>query len=215
MYGLASVLLIHNATINVVMQISEFKVFAQFISNNMPDIVALISGVLGVWLTIKQNIWCWPMALLSVLISLVIFYQQRLYGDMSLQVVYFFGGIYGWLYWNKHKGNDFKVSRTPKSYAAFLLAATILQALLYYFLLVYFGGDKPVFDAILTATSLTATYMMTKKWLENWLMWIFIDASYVLLYSLKHMWLFALLYLFFTLMATLGWIKWKKTTYSE
>jgi nicotinamide mononucleotide transporter len=81
----------------------------------------------------------------------------------------------------------------------------------YYYLLVYFGGDRPLLDAILTATSLTATYMMTKKWVENWLAWTFIDGTYILLYGLKGMWLFCLLYFLFTIIAFFGYLKWRKT----
>jgi len=78
-------------------------------------------------------------------------------------------------------------------------------------LLIHFRGDRPLLDGILTAASLTATYMMTKKWVENWLAWVLIDATYVLLYGLKEMWLFGVLYLLFTGMALYGWIKWRRT----
>jgi nicotinamide mononucleotide transporter len=87
----------------------------------------------------------------------------------------------------------------------------MLQAAVYYRLLIYFNGDRPFLDGILTAASLTATYMMTKKWVENWLAWVLIDVAYVLLYCLKDMWLFALLYFLFAAMALYGWIKWRKT----
>ncbi len=173
-------------------------------------IIALVSGALGVWLTIKQTIWCWPVALVAVLSSILEFYTQRLYGDMSLQVVYFFLGIYGWLYWNRKKNEDFKVEKTPVKLWPLLILVTIAQSLLYYYLLIYFKGDRPLLDGVLTAASLTATYMMTKKWVGNWLAWVLIDATYVLLYGLKEMWLFALLNLLFTIIAFYGWLKWRR-----
>lgn len=182
----------------------------QFILSNWPDILAFFSGVLGVWLTIRENIWCWPVSLVSVVISLIVFLNQRLYGDMSLQVVYFFAGIYGWLFWNDNRKKEFVVKRTDMGRLPGLLAITALQAVVYYFLLTWFGGDKPVLDALLTAASLTATYMMTKKWVDNWLLWVVVDASYIVLYGLKQMWWFCLLYLVFTLMAFYGWLKWRK-----
>ena len=73
-----------------------------------------------------------------------------------------------------------------------------------------FRGDQVLLDALLTAASLSATYMMTRRWTENWITWVGIDGTYVLLYLIKGMWLFALLYLFFTAMAYYGWIKWKE-----
>jgi len=174
-------------------------------------IIAFISGTLGVWLTIKQSIWCWPMALMSVVAAGIEFYQIRLFGDMSLQIFYFFAGVYGWVYWNKNKGEDFKVSRMPRKWLLFLLIATILQFGVYYLLLEYFNGARPELDAALTAASLTTTYMMTKKWVENWLIWVFIDATYIVLYALTELWLYGLLYLLFTVIAFYGWLKWRKT----
>lgn len=173
-------------------------------------LVALIFGAMGVWLTIKQTIWCWPVSLIAVISSIAEFYNERLYGDMALQIFYFFAGLYGWMYWNKNKNSDFKVAYIQFKHIPTLLIATGIQSLVFYFLLVRFHGDRPLFDAILTACSLTATYMMTKKWIENWATWVIIDGAYVLLYGIKHMWLFAVLYLLFSIMAFYGWIKWKK-----
>jgi len=174
------------------------------------SIIALITGTLGVWLTIKQSIWCWPFALTAVLTSIIEFYNVRLFGDMALQVFYFFAGVYGWIYWNEKQRESFLVKRMDVNLIPSLLAITILQAVAYYYLLIYFKGDRPFLDAVLTACSLTTTFMMTKKWVENWLLWVFIDATYILLYGLKEMWLFALLNLLFTIIAFYGWLKWRK-----
>ena len=77
-------------------------------------------------------------------------------------------------------------------------------------LLKYFKGDQVIFDAILTACSISATYMMTKKWIENWLCWVLIDFAYIVLYGIKDLWLYAILYFVFTLMAAYGFYTWKK-----
>lgn len=174
-------------------------------------ILALLSGTLGVWLTIKENIWCWPVSLIAVVSSIFEFYEQRLFGDMSLQILYFFIGIYGWIYWNSKKNEVFVVEKMNLKQLPLLIMITLVQFFIYYKLLIYFNGDRPLLDALLTAASLTATYMMTKKWVENWLAWVLIDATYVLLYGLKDMWLFAVLYLLFTGMAFYGWMKWRRT----
>ena len=174
-------------------------------------IIALVSGTLGVWLTIRQNILCWPVSLVAVLASIIEFYEQRLFGDMSLQIFYFFLGVYGWIYWNIKRSEIFIIEKVSLKKIPFLLLVTIIQACAYYWLLVYFRGDRPLLDGVLTAASLTATYMMTKKWLENWLAWVLIDGAYVFLYGLKEMWLFCLLYLLFTGMAFYGWLKWRRT----
>jgi len=176
-------------------------------------VIAFVTGVLGVWLTIKQNILCWPMALISVISSMLEFYNERLYGDMSLQVVYFFAGVYGWVYWEKNARSDFKVRYTPVKVTPYLVALTLVQAVIYFYLLKIFRGDQPFFDAALTAASLTATYMMIKKWVENWFAWVIIDAAYVFLYGIKDMWVFAALYFFFAIIAFTGWIRWRKAAF--
>jgi nicotinamide mononucleotide transporter len=173
------------------------------------SIVAFVFGVAGVWFTIQKSIWCWPFALVSVLASSVEFYQQKLFGDMSLQAFYFAAGIYGWYYWNRKQKETFYVQVTPKRLWIRLLLITALQSLLYYILLKKLRGDQALFDAILTASSLTATYMMTRRWIENWMAWVIIDMAYVALYGIKCMWLFALLYFVFACMAWYGWEQWK------
>lgn len=173
-------------------------------------IIALISGIAGVLLTIKQSIWCWPMALISVITSGYEFYESRLFGDMALQVFYFVSGVYGWFYWETRKNETFTVKSLPLKLILPLSAFTLVQFGIYYYLLVVFKGDKVVADALLTACSITATYMMTKKWVENWLFWVMIDFAYVGLYLSKDLYLYALLYFVFAVMALIGFLNWKK-----
>ncbi len=175
----------------------------------MLGIIALITGVLGVLFTIMQRIWCWPFALLSVITSSIEFYKQHLFGDMCLQGFYFVAGVYGWWYWSENLKKEFKVTNTPMNRWLVMLLATLAQAVLYYFLLKKFKGDQVIFDSILTACSITATYMMTKKWIENWAFWVLIDGAYVILYGIKQMPLFAILYFVFTAMAAYGFYSWR------
>lgn len=173
-------------------------------------LVALIFGILGVLFTIKQNIWCWPFAIISVVASILEFYKERLFGDMALQIFYLFAAVYGWWYWKKESVEEFKISRIPVKWIFILIIASVIQFVMYYALLKKFKGDKIIFDALLTALSVSATYMMTRKWLENWPTWVIIDLAYVILYIQKEMWLFAVLNLFFTLMAAYGFFEWEK-----
>jgi len=173
------------------------------------SILAFVFGLAGVWFTIQKSIWCWPLALVSVLASFIEFYQQKLFGDMGLQVFYFGAGIYGWYYWSKKQRQTFHVNHTPKGVWTLLFVLTLVQGIAYYFLLSTLRGDQALFDAVLTAASLTATFMMTKRWIENWLAWVIIDLAYVALYGIKNMWLFALLYFVFAGMAWYGWKQWK------
>lgn len=175
-----------------------------------PGILVFIVSALGVWLTIKQTIWCWPVALIAVIVSIVILYKERLFGDMALQIFYFFAGIYGWIYWKRNQNIPFEVKHINQKLIPLLVGITAVQAFVYYHLLVYYKGDRPVFDSILTACSLTITYMMTKKWVENWLLWVIIDLAYVVLFCLKEMWFFAATNLLMAIIAYYGWLKWRK-----
>jgi len=166
-----------------------------------------------VWLTIKQFVACWPLGLISVVCSAAEFFRENLFGDMSLQVFYFFAGVYGWIYWERNRGKEFIVTKMPLRLLPLIIGITVVLAIACYILLVHFNGDRPFFDGLLTACSLTATYMMTRKWLENWSAWVLIDGAYVILYLLKEMWIFSALYLFFAVMAFYGWKQWQKTAF--
>lgn len=174
------------------------------------DWIALITGILGVILTIFESIWCWPMALISVVISGITFFDQRLFGDFGLQIFYFISGFYGWIYWGKKKKETFTVSNMPRKWYLPIASSIVIQSVIYYFLLRYFKSDQILFDAILTSCSFTCTFMMAKKWVENWGLWIVIDAAYIFLYLLKDLPTYALLYGFFSLMAYYGFYSWKK-----
>jgi nicotinamide mononucleotide transporter len=174
-------------------------------------IIALVFGVAGVLLTILQSIWCWPIALVSVCASAFEFYEQRLFGDMALQGFYFVSGLYGWWFWKENQKKSFKIGYVRSNDWVWLFLFTLIQVVVYYFLLNYFKGDQVFLDSLLTAGSITATYMMTRKWLQNWIVWVIIDGAYVFLYLIKDMWVFALLYLCFTLMAAYGYVSWKRS----
>jgi len=177
---------------------------------SLPGLIALISGVLGVWLTIRQSIWCWPMALLSVVCSGIDFYESRLFGDLGLQVIYFAQGVYGWYVWQTRREQNFQSSRMPVKWWPVILLSLALLWLGMYYLLVFLKGNRAELDALLTAASLVTTFMMIRKWAENWLLWVLIDGTYIILYALTDLWSYVVLYAVFTIMAWYGWTQWKK-----
>ncbi len=174
------------------------------------SLISLVFGIVGVLLTIRQSIWCWPFALIATLSSLFDFFSVRLFGDMALQVFYFASGVYGWVYWKYQQTQSFFVSRMHVKYIVPLIVSTFLQGLLYYYVLAYFRGDLIIADALLTAASVTTTYMMTRKWLENWGCWVVIDVAYCALYIYKNMPLYAVLYLVFAAMSVYAFTTWNK-----
>jgi nicotinamide mononucleotide transporter len=174
------------------------------------DWIAFIFGILGVVLTIRQSTFCWPISLVGVIASLIAFFQQRLYGDAALQIVFLIYGFYGWHQWFKAEKSSFIISTIPTKFLLLLLLFSIILFFGIYYVLIAFKGDKVLLDAVLTTLSLATTFMMIKKWIENWLFWVAIDLAYVGLYVSKQMYLFAVLYLIFSTVALAGFFEWKK-----
>jgi nicotinamide mononucleotide transporter len=173
----------------------------------------VLFGVISVWLTVRENIWCWPTGLVNVLLFVVVFWQAKLYADMGLQVVYAILSVYGWyewLYGGKGRGER-AVSRTPRFVLVPLLLAGLLGLVgLGLFLRRATDAALPFWDAGTTSFSLVAQWMLTKKWLENWLIWIVVDVIYVGMYLFKQLYPTAGLYLVFLVLACLGFQAWTK-----
>ena len=180
---------------------------------NPYETVGVVFGVISVWLTVRENIWCWPTGLVNVLLFVVVFWQAKLYADMGLQVVYTILSVYGWYEW-LHGGKDRgerAVERTPRRVLVPLLIAGVIGlASLGLFLRRATDAALPFWDAGTTSFSLVAQWMLTKKWLENWLIWIVVDVVYVGMYLYKQLYPTAGLYLVFLVLACLGFQAWTK-----
>ena len=177
------------------------------------EIIGTIFALLGVFLTVRQNIWCWPVAIVALLIYIYIFFKSKLYGDMGLQVIYIIASIYGWHEWKygRHNEQELKVHRISSGLLFLLcMVSTAGTILLGWFLDSSTDTDVPYLDAGLTVFSLLATWMMARKHLEHWIFWIVLDLVYVGLYLYKDLHVTAFQYFIFTALAIYGFIAWKK-----
>jgi len=134
---------------------------------------------------------------------------------MGLQVYYVFISLYGWYFWVK--GNKTKsekkvpVKRTSTKLWIKLAGISVFLYIIILFILLNFtDSDVPYMDSITTALSIVATWMLARKYIEHWLMWIFIDAFSVGLYVYKGLWPTVILFIIYTAMAALGYIEWKR-----
>ena len=177
------------------------------------EILATIFGFICVWLTIKQNIWCWPTGLVQVSLYIWVFYQARLYSDMGLHVIYVFMQFYGWYNW-KYGGEDhtrLPVTLLTRGQRAFWAGTAALgTAGLGVFMDNYTNADLAYWDAATTVLSLIAQWLMAKKKLESWLIWITVDVLCVGIYAVKQLYPTTILYAAFLVMATTGFLAWKK-----
>ena len=178
------------------------------------ELFAALVGAVSVYLSVRQNIWSWPTAIVNVVLYALVFYEARLYADMGLQVVYAILSIYGWYEWlyGGEGRTELHVTRTGWRLGLVLAAiAAAGSALLGVFLHHETDAALPFMDSFLSSTSLVAQWMMTRKLLENWLVWIGVDVLYVGMFIFKNLYLTAGLYAVFLALAVKGWLDWRRS----
>jgi nicotinamide mononucleotide transporter len=175
--------------------------------------LAAAFGVISVYLSTRQNIWSWPTAIVNVALYTIVFYQGRLYGQMGLQPIYLVLSVYGWYQW-LHGGaqrSELRVTRASPRLLATLgvlnLAAWIALAAI----LRRTDAALPWLDALLATTSLVAQWMMTRKILENWILWIAVDVVYVPTFISQGLYATAMLYAAFLVLALMGVVEWRRS----
>nr|WP_319266332.1 nicotinamide riboside transporter PnuC [uncultured Draconibacterium sp.] len=186
----------------------------EWLLGNYIEILGAILGLAYIVFSIKQHIFTWPTGLLTSALYVVVFFNARLYADMGLQVYYVIISIYGWYFWiTGKKQNEKKVAvKTTRKVLWIKLAvvSAALYELLLFILSNYTNSDVPHMDSITTSLSIVATWMLARKYLEHWLLWVFIDAFSAGLYVYKGLWATVILFIVYTIMAWLGYVEWKK-----
>jgi nicotinamide mononucleotide transporter len=182
------------------------------------EAVAVLVGIVSVFLSVRENIWSWPTAIVNVSLFFALFFQSGLYSDMGLQVVYFTLSVYGWYEW-LYGGKDrtaLKVSRTPRPVWGVVAAiAVMVWAVLGRLTSGLPGVSLPYVDAATTTTSLVAQWMMTRKLLENWVLWVIVDVAYIAMFIYKGLYLTAFNYAVYFVLAAMGYVAWKKSLASR
>ena len=144
------------------------------------EIIACVLGLISVWLLTKQNIWCWPAGIAMVLMYIYIFYEVRLYSDMLLQIFFAVMQIYGWYFWLNGRGKEetLRVSFLNRKEIIFwTISIFIFSLILGVWMKKFSNADLPYIDAATTAMSVIAQWLMTKKIIENWILWIVADVK--------------------------------------
>ncbi|HEY6842545.1 MAG TPA: nicotinamide riboside transporter PnuC [Thermoanaerobaculia bacterium] len=174
--------------------------------------------LVSVYLSARQNIWSWPTAIAGVGIYVAVFWQSKLYADMGLQFVYIALSVYGWYEW-LHGGenkSELHVSAGWRRSYPIALAITIVFALaLGTFLRKTTDAALPYADSSLTSFSLLAQWMMTKKYIENWFVWIAVDVFYIAMFIFKHLYLTAALYAIFIGVCWFAFVEWRHSLGSQ
>ena len=187
----------------------------EWLLGNTTELLGAILGIVYIFFSIRQNILTWPTGLLTSILYVIVFFQAKLYADMGLQVYYVFISIYGWYFWLKGKkpkeSAQVPVRRTNQKLRWILyLSSVILYLIILYILINFTDSDVPYMDSLTTALSIVATWMLAKKYIGHWLIWIFVDALSAGLYIYKGLWPTVILFVIYTVMAVLGYKEWKK-----
>ncbi|HYD54439.1 MAG TPA: nicotinamide riboside transporter PnuC [Gemmatimonadaceae bacterium] len=177
------------------------------------ELVAFLFGAVSVYLSVRQKIWSWPTAIVNVGLYAYIFGTRGYYSDAGLQVVYLALSVYGWVHW-LHGGENhgtLPVSRASRrTWAVCAVVGVALWLALGAFTSTLPNAQRPFTDAALTSTSLVAQWMMTRKLVESWILWIAVDLVYVPLWLAADLPLTALLYGIFLVLAVMGWREWRR-----
>lgn len=181
------------------------------------EVAGFLSGALCVWLIVKQNIWNWPLGIVNALAYIFLFYSAGLYADMALQVMYIILGFLGWYWWLRGGKNHSKlhVQRISWRHSLVLLTIGAVAFTIMHAYLVKIGDSAPVLDALTTVMSLIAQYMLTRKFVENWVVWIAADVIYIGLYISRELYLTGVLYAVFLSMCIVGLITWRQSLVTQ
>lgn len=182
-------------------------------SNNFSllEVIAVLTALFYIALASIGNKWCFLFGFISSAIYVFLATVLKYYFDSFINFYYLIMSVYGWLAWSKKSnGKELAINSIPiKNLAAWLLVALAISLLLG-FTASYTDAALPYWDAITTIYAILATYLVVKKVLENWLIWIGVDFIAMIMYFEKGLLLTAALFLIYTLIAFHGYFKWKK-----
>ena len=196
------------------------ELIIRWISGNYIELLGAILGIVYIFFSIRQSILTWPVGLLTSILYVWVFLVSKLYADMGLQMYYVVISIYGWYEWlrgnQSNQSEPLKIIRLSLKLGIQLIGVSILIFLLIWYILTnYTDSQVPIADALATSLSIVATWMLARKILEQWLVWIFVDAFSMGLFIYKGLLPTVILFAVYTVMAFIGYIEWKKDLVKE
>jgi len=186
--------------------------------NFILELIAVITGVVGVWYAKKENILVYPIGIISVLIWVYLCWIGEMYGQSLVNFSFFIINIFGWYNWSRK--NDDQSNAVEIQFNNYLqnviviIITLLLWVLLYYFLLKYKADDEAVIyvflEALITAMNFVAMFLLAWKRIENWIYWIIADIMCIPLFIHNDYLIGVFQFSFFIVIAFLGYIEWKK-----
>ena len=181
------------------------------------EVLGLISGLLCVWLLIRENVLTFPIGLIYAVLTVVVVYNEKLYADVFLNIYYVGMNAYGWFFWLRGGGErrverHLKVGSVTQKQILWLASILVIgSTVMGYVLTSFTDADLAYPDSFTTVASLIAMYLSARKYLESWYLWFIVDVVQVILYLIKGIEMYALLYFIYLVMAFFGWRAWRES----
>ena len=211
-----------------------------WISNNFIEIFGAVTGIIFVFLEIRQTIWLWPVGLVTSAVYIWVFFTSKFYADMSLQGYYLVISCLGWYWWTRGKkrrlrskatkfreaeGGDVEKLRIEETETKELqvtrlkLSTGIMLALVFFllYIIMWFvltrltDSPVPVRDSFITSLSIIATWMLARKIYEHWFLWIVVNFVSAVFFLTRGLYPTVILYTVYGIMSFVGLVAWKKT----
>lgn len=193
--------------------------FSQYADYHLQDvyleIIAVIFGILSVWFARKNNILVFPIGLVSNIFFIYLLWKWTLLGDMIINAYYVIMGIYGWYHWSRKKEDtvEFPISRATnrdRKWSLIIFIISIIFVILVYLYFEKFNNATAYVDTLTTGIFFAGMWLMAKRKVENWILWIIGDIISIPLYFYKGYTFTSIQYIIFTIIAIYGYLEWKK-----
>lgn len=181
---------------------------------NYLEITGAIIGLVYLWLEYKASLWLWVAGFIMPAVYIFVYYDARLYADMGISIYYLAASLYGlavWVAGKKSTAGGLPVTRTPSKAVLPMAAVCVASFLAIAWVLInHTDSDVPRMDSFTTALSIIGMWMLARKYLEQWLVWIVVDVVSSGLYIYKELYFTSGLYALYAVIAIFGYINWKK-----
>jgi nicotinamide mononucleotide transporter len=195
-----------------------------YLSTHWLELFAVITAIIYLYFSINRKSWLWVLGIISSGVFTVVFFRHSLYADMILNLYYVFVSIYGWITWTTNKEayhsetHQIDILRITKKEVHNMILFGVILFFIIFIPIKYMpkilninSASLPLIDSILTTLSFVATWMLVKRYLEQWYLWIVVNGFYILVYGYKGLYFTVILNIVYTIMSVLGYIKWRKS----
>lgn len=178
------------------------------------EIIIFIFGVLSVYFAKKENILVYPTGIICTILSVYIMYNAKYYADMSINIYYSIMSVYGWFHWKKiTNGEVLSISRTNMKEKIIGIILFLITAIICIYIYKFFNYKLQInnyLDIFTTSLFFSAMWYMAKKKIENWTLWIVGNTFAVYIFFNRQLYIIAIQYIIFTILAISAYIEWKK-----